>query len=96
MDSHALRRVIHKELLQRMFGLLNGQQLLVLYLVVYCTDNNYSQAAEQLGCRKQRVCRHVYNIRRIWLEHIPELREAAEGRDAQKKPNQTKVSKSIE
>ena len=81
--SHSLDTVIHKETITRMLALLNGHQLLVLYLVLYCSDN-YCHAADQLGCRKQTICKHVYNIRALWLEHIPELAEAAAGREAQK------------
>ena len=81
--SHQLDTVIHKETLEEMLSLLNGHQLLVLYLVLYCSDN-YCHAADQLGCRKQTICKHIYNIRALWLEHIPELAEAAAGREAQK------------
>ena len=80
--NHHLDSIIHEENLEEMLSLLNGHQLLVLHLLLCC--ENYTHAADQLGCPKQTLCRHVYNIRELWLEHIPELREAAAGREATK------------
>ena len=77
MNRH-LQRIIHEETLRQMYAVLNGQQLLMLHLLL-CSDS-YSHAADQLGCEKQAVCRHVYNIRQAWLE-LPELVEAAAGRE---------------